>query len=173
MKIKKTGQDYKIFVAITRADLLLEQNEKLAGICQKTLSWDGKRYTKLVHKNGFNLKEFNKKQMAIKEYLSQDCPDFYNTIRRYIGEDKLVYGLLASHRLLFGGGDNGGVQPGDGGRRDRADGLAHAVPRVAVLRNGGAAGHDLGIAAHQPLGVDAAFQFQQIRIAVQVVKILE
>mgnify|MGYP000582769963 CR=1 FL=1 len=34
--------------------------------------------------------------MAIKEYLSQDCPDFYNTIRRYIGEDKLVYGLLAS-----------------------------------------------------------------------------
>ena len=96
VKIKKAGQDYKIFVAITRADLLLEQNEKLAGICQKTLSWDGKRYTKLVHKNGFNLKEFNKKQMAIKEYLSQDCPDFYNTIRRYIGEDKLVYGLLAS-----------------------------------------------------------------------------
>ena len=68
-KIKKAGQDYKIFVAITRADLLLEQNEKLAGICQKTLSWDGKRYTKLVHKNGFNLKEFNKKQMAIKEYF--------------------------------------------------------------------------------------------------------
>jgi hypothetical protein len=34
--------------------------------------------------------------MAIKEYLSQDCPDFYNTIRRYIGEEKLVYGLLAS-----------------------------------------------------------------------------
>ena len=77
------------------------------------------------------------------------------------------------HRLLFGGGDNGGVQLGDGGRRGRADGLAHAVPRVAVLRNGGAAGHDLGIAAHQPLGVDAAFQFQQIRIAVQVVKILQ
>ena len=33
VKIKKAGQDYKIFVAITRADLLLEQNEKLAGIC--------------------------------------------------------------------------------------------------------------------------------------------
>lgn len=96
VKVKKAGQDYKIFVAITRADLLLEQNETLAGICQNTLSWDKTRYTKLVHKNGFNRKEFDKKQEAIKNYLKEDCPDFYNTIRSHIGEDKLVYGLLAS-----------------------------------------------------------------------------
>ena len=56
VKIKKTGQDYKIFVAITRADLLLEQNEKLAGICQKTLSWDGKMIYKTGSQEWFQLK---------------------------------------------------------------------------------------------------------------------
>ena len=50
---------------------------------------------------------------------------------------------------------------------------AHAVKGMAVLRYGGAAGHDLGIAAHKALGVDAVLHVQQVRVAVQMVEVLQ
>ena len=77
------------------------------------------------------------------------------------------------HCLLLRGGDDAHVQLGDGRGRLEIAVPAHAVIGVAVLRDGRAAGHDLGIAAHQPLCVYALLHLQQIGIAVQMVKILQ
>ena len=77
------------------------------------------------------------------------------------------------HGLLLGGGDDGGVQFRDGRGLFEAAGAAHAVKGMAVLRYGGAAGHDLGIAAHKALGVDAVLHVQQVRVAVQMVEVLQ
>ena len=44
---------------------------------------------------------------------------------------------------------------------------------MSVVGDSGAAGHEFGIAADQLLGLDALVHFQQIGIAVQVVKIFQ
>ena len=77
------------------------------------------------------------------------------------------------HRLLFGGGDDGDVQAGDGVAAVVVDIEADVVLRGARLGDGGAAGHDLGIAPYQLFGVDAALEVQQVGIAVQVVEIFQ
>ncbi len=50
---------------------------------------------------------------------------------------------------------------------------AQRVRREAVLRNGGPARHDFRVIPHQLFRVDAAVHFQQIRVPVQVIKILQ
>ena len=47
------------------------------------------------------------------------------------------------------------------------------VEGMTVLRDGGAAGHDLGIIAHEAGGIAALFQLHEIGIAVEMIEVLE
>ncbi len=81
---------------------------------------------------------------------------------------------IVVHGLLFGGGDDLGVELGQGVRRGEIHERSGVVLGEAVLGYGGPAGHNLGVAAHQKLGPLAALvHLQQVGVAVQMVKILQ
>ena len=77
------------------------------------------------------------------------------------------------HGLLFRRRDDGRIQAGNRRAGLKAQRTADAVPRVTVLGDSGATRHDFGVLPHQTFRVDAVLHLQQVRVAVQVVKVLQ
>ena len=77
------------------------------------------------------------------------------------------------HGLLLGGGDDVGRKHVQRGRICAGHGVADGVIGVAMVGDGGTAGHDLGVAAHQVLRLLAGLHVQIVRIAVEVVEVLQ
>ena len=80
---------------------------------------------------------------------------------------------IVVHGLLFRGGDDAGIQHGEQIRLLEIAGPANAVHGMAVVGDGRPPGHNFGVAAHQALCLNALLHFQQIRISVEVVKVLQ
>ncbi len=79
---------------------------------------------------------------------------------------------IVIHRLLFGGGDDRGVEFGFGrGERGRHR-PRNVVERIAMLGNRGSARHDLRQPAREKIGAHVLLDVEKIGIAVEVVEVL-
>ena len=86
---------------------------------------------------------------------------------------KTAHVHIKVHGLLFGGGDDIAHQNGERFGLFGVHRIAHVVGAVAVLGNGGTARCDLGVSAHQSLGVYAIVHFEQVGKAVQVIEVFQ
>ena len=90
-----------------------------------------------------------------------------------VGGVKIADVHIIVHRLLLRRRDDVHMQLGHQRGLFALDGLFDRVRRPAVVGDGGPGGHDLGVPAHQLLGMDAPVHLQQVGVAVQVVKVLQ
>ena len=80
---------------------------------------------------------------------------------------------IVVHGLLFGGHDDGGVEPRQRICRAVIGFSFHVVPREAMFRNRRPARHNFGKSAHQLFGFDAVLKVQKIGVTIEVIEVLQ
>ena len=96
LNVVKEDKNYKVLIVITKSDLLDKDNELLKEAFENSISYAGGKLTQITHAKGFDYKAFNRRSNAIRSYIADTCPNFYNKLIKTVPEGNLSFAMIAS-----------------------------------------------------------------------------
>lgn len=85
----------KVLLVLTKADLLFDKSEELYLENSVAIN-DSNRMVQTIHTKGFDYKAFNHRSSSLEEYLKNNFPNFYNTLKNNFNEHEITFSFIAN-----------------------------------------------------------------------------
>lgn len=98
LRVFRSSQEYHMVVIISKADLLFDkENPYLEDAFENsvTVQEDGRIY-QTIHEEGFDYERFMHREEAIRAYLKDECPSFYNKLLNAVPERNITFCMTAA-----------------------------------------------------------------------------
>lgn len=96
LKALRQDGEYEVRVMITKCDLLDFDNPYLQEAAENSVEIKNGKLLQTVHGKGFDYEVFSKRSRCVREYLKNECPNFYRNLTNAIPAERLEFCMIAS-----------------------------------------------------------------------------
>lgn len=96
LKVLRQDGDYEVLVMITKSDCLDMENKHLKKGTENTVELQEGKWQQKVHDKGFDYEAYDRRSGCLRDYLKEECPNFYNKLVNAIPDKRLSFCMIAS-----------------------------------------------------------------------------